>query len=55
MDRIIGFGIDRKNTMTCITPAAWRDRYTKLTTEMGAIREWLKVQRPVAEPQSMPT
>ena len=35
MDKFIGFDIDHKNTVACITQAGQRDRYTKLKTEVG--------------------
>jgi len=45
MDKFIGFDIDHKHTVACITEAGRRDRYSKLKTEVGALREWLQAQR----------
>ncbi len=42
MDKFIGFDIDHKNTVACITQAGRDDRYTKLKTEVGELRQWLQ-------------
>ena len=44
MDKSIGFDVDCKHTVACITEAGRRDRYGKLKTEVGAFREWLQAQ-----------
>ena len=38
MNKFIGFDIDHKNTVACITQASRRDRYTKIKTEVGTLR-----------------
>ena len=45
MDKFIGFDIDHKNTVACVTQAGREDRYTKLKTEVGALRRWLQANR----------
>jgi len=49
MDKFIGFDIDHKNTVACITQAGQDDRYTKLKTEVGVLRQWLQAQRQPGE------
>jgi len=49
MDKFIGFDIDHKHTVACITQAGRRDRYTKLKTEVGALRQWLQAERQPGE------
>lgn len=45
MDKFIGFDVDHKHTLACVTQAGRPDRYTKLPTEMGQLRQWLQAQR----------
>jgi len=44
MDKFIGFDIDYKNTVACITQEGWRDCYTKLKTEVGTLWQWLQTK-----------
>ena len=41
MDKPIGFDVDHKHTVACMTQASRPDRYSKLKTEAGVLREWL--------------
>jgi transposase len=45
MDKFIGFDIDHKNTVACITAAGQPERYSRLRTDVTELREWLKNQR----------
>ncbi len=45
MGKFVGFDIDHKHTLACLTQAGQPDRYTKLRTEVGALREWLVAQQ----------
>ena len=45
MDKFIGFDIDHKNTVACVTQAGRKDRYTKLKTEVAELRQWLQAER----------
>jgi transposase len=45
MDKFIGFDIDHKHTLACVVQAGQPDRYRKLRTDVGQLREWLKMQR----------
>ena len=45
MDKFIGFDIDHKHTLACLVQAGQPDRYRKLRTDVGALREWLETQR----------
>ncbi len=42
MDKFIGFDIDHKHTVACVVQAGQPDRYRKLPTDVGELREWLK-------------
>lgn len=45
MDKFIGFDIDHKHTLACVVQVGQPDRYRKLRTDVGQLREWLKMQR----------
>ena len=45
MDKFIGIDIDHKRTVPCVVQVGQPNRYRKLRTEMGALREWLVAQR----------
>lgn len=44
MGKFIGFDIDHKNPVACITQSSYPDQYMKLKTEAGALRQWLQAQ-----------
>ena len=39
MDKFIGFDMDHKHTMACVVQAGQPDRYRKLPTDLGQLRE----------------
>ena len=45
MDKFIGFDIDHKKPVVCVTQAEWDDRYTKQKTKVGELRQRLWAQR----------
>lgn len=45
MHKFIGFDIDHKHMLACLTQAGQPDRYTKLRTDVSQLREWLAAQR----------
>lgn len=47
MDKFIRFAIDHKKRLACVVQAGQPDRYRKLRTYVGQLREWLKMQRAV--------
>ncbi len=45
MDKFIGLDIDHKHTLACVVQAGQPDRYRKLRTDVGQLREWLNMER----------
>ena len=45
MDKFSGYAIDYKHTLACVIQTGQPDRYRKLPTDVGQLREWLKTQR----------
>ena len=45
MDKFIGFDVDHKHTLACVTQAGRPERYTKLRTEVGQLRECRQARR----------
>ena len=45
MDKFIGFDMDHKHTVACITQKDQPDRFCKLNTKVDDLREWLRDQR----------
>jgi len=44
MDKFIGFDIDHKHTVACGVHAGQPERYGRLRTDVGQLREWLKTE-----------
>ena len=42
MDKLIGLDTDHKQTVTCVVQSGQPDRYTKLRTNVGQLRDWPK-------------
>ncbi len=40
MDKFIGFDIDHKPTLACLVQTGQPNRYRKLPTDVGQLREW---------------
>ena len=45
MYKFIGFDVDHKHTTACIVQPGRPDRYARLKTQVGDLRDWLKAQR----------
>ena len=45
MDNFVRFDIDHKHTPACLIQAGQSDRYRKLRTDVGQLRERPKIQR----------
>ena len=50
MDKFSGFDIDHKPPLARVIQAGQSDRFRKLRTDMGQLREWPKMRRGPQEP-----